>query len=228
MSNIGYAYPKQIKLLSNEKRKCHKIPYFLQYYVPNKETSPEEYAHHMLFMYYPFRDEKEFWSGYPPTYVSKLSEPGVIEVVNQNYSLAEPFETIVNDAFLRLSCDIDSNMDPYGHQENDEVTENIDLNSWFSDNSEIDILETTETQSADLGNTNAFTNLLRVVPDDNVITENIRSLNMKQRKIFNFVHEWSRDFTKSLGCKIHQNVKPFYIFITGGAGVGKSYLIKNI
>ena len=53
----------------------------------------------------------------------------MIEVVNQNYSLAEPFETIVNDAFLRISCDIDSNMDPYDQQENDEVTENIDLNS---------------------------------------------------------------------------------------------------
>ena len=97
----------------------------------------------------------------------------------------------------------------------------------FSDDSETDTLETTETQSADLGNTNPFTNQLRVVPDDNVITENIRSLNMKQRKIFNFVHKWSRDFTKSLGCKIHQNVKPFCIFITGGAGVAKSHLIKN-
>ena len=59
MSNIGYAYPKQIKLRSNEKLKCRKIPYVLQYYVPNKETSPEEYAHHMFFMYYPLRDEKE-------------------------------------------------------------------------------------------------------------------------------------------------------------------------
>ena len=58
MSNIGYAYPKQIKLLSNEKLRCRKIPYVFQYYVPNKETSPEEYAHHMLFLYYPFRDEK--------------------------------------------------------------------------------------------------------------------------------------------------------------------------
>ena len=59
----------------------------------------------------------------------------------------------------------------------------------FSDDSETDTLETTETQSADLGNTNSFTNQLRVVPDDNVITENIRSLNMKQRKSFNFVHK---------------------------------------
>ena len=131
MSNVGYAYPKHNKLLWNEKLKCRKIPYVLQYYVPNKETSPEEYAHHMFFMYYPLRDEKELWSGNPPTYVTKLSESGVIEVVNQNYSLAEPFATIVNDAFLKISCEIESNMDPYGQQENDEVTANIALRSWF-------------------------------------------------------------------------------------------------
>ena len=186
MSNIGYTYPKKIKLLSNGKLKCRKIPYVLQYYVPNKETSPEEYAHHMLFMYYPFRNEKELLSGNPPTYVSKLSKNGMIEVVNQNYSLAEPFATIVDDAFLRINCDNVTNMHPYGHQEKDEVTDKI---VDFSDNSDIDTLETTKSQSADLGNTNAFTNLLRVVPGDNVINKNIRSLNMQQREIFNFVHK---------------------------------------
>ena len=67
-------------------------------------------------MYYPFRDEKELLSGNPSTYVSKLSEPGMIEVVNQNYSLAEAIATIVDDAFLKIKCDIDSNMDPYGQQ----------------------------------------------------------------------------------------------------------------
>ena len=57
----------------------------------------------MLFMHYPFKDEKELLSGNPSTYVSKLSKPGVIEVVNQNYYLVEPFATIVDDAFLRIS-----------------------------------------------------------------------------------------------------------------------------
>ena len=42
MFNIGYAYRTLIKLLSNENLKCRKIPYVLQYYVPNKEASPEE------------------------------------------------------------------------------------------------------------------------------------------------------------------------------------------
>ena len=65
----------------------------------------------------------------------------MIEVVNQHYSLFEPFATIVDIALLRIICDIDSNMDPYGQQENDEVTENI---ADFSDNSDTDTLETTE------------------------------------------------------------------------------------
>ena len=50
--------------------KFRKTPYVLQYYVPNKETKPEEYAHHMLFMCYLFRDEKELLRGNPPTYAS--------------------------------------------------------------------------------------------------------------------------------------------------------------
>ena len=55
------------------------MPYVLQYYVRNKETKPKEYAHHKLFMYYSFRDEKELPSGNTPTYASKLSEPLTID-----------------------------------------------------------------------------------------------------------------------------------------------------
>ena len=121
----------------------------------------------MLFMYYPFRDEKELLSGNPPTYAMKLSEHGVIDLVNQNYSLAETFATIVDNAFLRLSSDIDNIMRPYGQQENDKVndylTEDIE-------DSESEAFETTEE----------------------------RTLNMKKREVFNFIHKWSRDYIKSL------------------------------
>ena len=69
-------------------------------------------------------------------------------------------------------------------------------------------------------------NKLPSIPD-NVINENIRSLNMKQKEVFNFIHKWSRDYIKSLRCKVIKKVKSFHIFITGRAGVGKSHLIKT-
>ena len=51
---------------------------------------------------------------------------------------------------------------------------------------------------------------------------------MKQREDFNFIHKLSRDYIKSLRCKMIKKVKLFHIFITGGAGVGKFHLIKTI
>ena len=157
-----------------------KRSYVLQYYVPNKETKPEEYAHHMLFKCYSLSDEKELLSGNPPTYASKLSEPGVTDLVNQNYSLVEPFPTIVDNEFLRLSSDTDNIMDPHGQQDNDGVngylTEDID-------DSERETFETMEAHSVDVGNYNLMSNKLPAIPD-NIINENIRSIDIRSLKKF--------------------------------------------
>ena len=32
----------------------HKVEFVLGYHVPNKHKDPEAYAHHLLFMFYPF------------------------------------------------------------------------------------------------------------------------------------------------------------------------------
>ena len=219
-----YLYPKDIKLPWNENMKCRQTPYVLQYYVPNKETKSKEYAHQILFMYYPFRDEKQLISVNPPTYASKHSKLGVIDLVNQNYSLVEPFATIADNAFLRLSSDIDNIMDPYGQQENDEVNDYLTKDI---DDSESEVFEAMEAHSADIGNNNLMSNKLPATLD-NIINENIRSLNMKQGEFFNYIHKWSRDYIKSLRCKVIKKVKLFHIFITGSAGVGKPHLIKAI
>ena len=64
--------------------------------------------------------------------------------------------------------------------------------------------------------------------EDSLINENIQSLNVKQRQVFDGIHEWARDYVKNLSCKHVKYIKPFHIFLTGGAGVGKSHLIKTI
>ena len=87
--NIEHKYPRYIPLLSS-KEKCHKITFVLQFPVPNKVTQPEEYAHHLLFMYYPVRDEK-LKSDNPATYCNKFIDPGVIDIINENRALVEPF-----------------------------------------------------------------------------------------------------------------------------------------
>ena len=94
-----------------------------------------------------FRDEKELLSGNPPTFASKLSEPAVIDLVNQSYSLVEPFATIADNAFLRLSSDIDSIMDSYSQQENDEVNDYLNKDI---DDSESETFETMDAHTADV------------------------------------------------------------------------------
>ena len=45
-----------------------------------------------------------------------------------------------------------------------------------------------EVHSADVESDNLMSNKLPAIPD-NFINENIRSLNMKQREVFNFIHK---------------------------------------
>ena len=71
------SYPKKIKLIiSGDKIRCRKVRRILRYHVPNKILSPEKFAHHVLLLFYPFRDEKELSSGFPPFYQNKLQEEG--------------------------------------------------------------------------------------------------------------------------------------------------------
>ena len=104
---------------------------------------------------------------------------------NQHYSLVEPFATIVDNSFLRLSSGIDNIMDPYGQQENEKV------NDYLTEDIDDSKSETMETHLADVGNNNLMSNKLRLRPviPDNIINKNIRSLNMKQREVFNFIHK---------------------------------------
>ena len=67
---ISSSYPEVLVLSSGEKLHYCKVELVLRYYVPNKFKDPEGYAHHLVFMFYPFRDECELKVGQPSSYFS--------------------------------------------------------------------------------------------------------------------------------------------------------------
>ena len=63
----GRSYLQKIKfMISAETMHCRKVRGILRYHVPNKPLSPEKVAHHVLLLFFPFRDKKQLLSGCPP------------------------------------------------------------------------------------------------------------------------------------------------------------------
>ena len=54
------------------------------------------------------------------------------------------------------------------------------------------------------------------------------SLNKRQRCAYDIVLTWCRNKMKNLKSLKPEEIKPLYLFITGGAGAGKSHMIKTI
>ena len=66
-----------------------------------------------------------------------------------------------------------------------------------------------------------------IMPDDELNTK-IRSLNRKQREYFEFIYNWTKSYVKNMSAFSKVEIKLLYIVLTGGAGTGKSHLIKTI
>ena len=63
---------------------------------------------------------------------------------------------------------------------------------------------------------------------DDQLRESVRSLNSRQRHAYNTVLTWCRNKVKNMNSLKSKEIEPIYLFITGGAGTGKSHLIKTI
>ena len=51
---------------------------------------------------------------------------------------------------------------------------------------------------------------------------------LNKGKFLNVIYNWARDYVKNLSSRYVKYINPFHIFLTDGAGVGKSHLIKTI
>ena len=163
----------------NETVKCRKVRRGLIYHGPNKDKYPDKFAHHLLFMFYQFRSEDESLTGNTPTYRNTLACSSILNAISKNRQKFGPYADIVEEAFVNLNHNLQSNQNPYGQIENDETKDTS-----FSDKKEnASNVNTNEDSSEPFY---VLSNQL-----DESLAANIRSLNAKQRHVFNFAHKWA-------------------------------------
>lgn len=64
--------------------KCKRpVKAVIRYHTPNKTKEPDRYFHHLLMLYYPWRQETELLEN-EQTFMSKFHEPNVQTVVEDN------------------------------------------------------------------------------------------------------------------------------------------------
>ena len=104
--------------------------------MPNKLLSPEKYAHYVMLLFFPLRNEKQLLSGSPPLYQNKLQKQVVQDVVNrnriQNTGIQEqntgteqfqPYDVLVDQFFPDIDGNPINNQDPHSQIDNDETVE---------------------------------------------------------------------------------------------------------
>lgn len=186
-----------------EVMKCRKVKAVIRYHTPNKTKEPELYFHHLLMLYYPWREEAELL-GNEQTYMSKFYEIDVQTVVLRNKIIFEPDSDSVIEAFEMLRNNNFSTIHSYDAI-NDQ--ENEDLQSQIQDNSNHD--ESFNTQPSEHlspqtisqqqnpgGAITTYIQPLEISDDD--LRQNVRSLNSEQRYAYNKVLSWSRNKVKNL------------------------------
>ena len=226
--------PSQITLMNTkEKMKCRKVKAVIRYHTPNKTKEPERYFHHLLMLYYPWRNESDLMAA-DQSYTSRFYEPNVQEVVELNRSVFEPDADAVTEALenLRNNQGHIHSFDPINDQENSDLqieTQNTDdtlPEESFNEQSPSDLGSSSDSSQQVSQAISTYTQPTEI--SDDMLRYNVRSLNEKQRSAYNIALSWCRNTMKNLNCLKPEKLDPINLFVTGGAGAGKSHLIKAI
>ena len=221
---------------TKEKMKCRKVKAVIRYHTPNETKEPGRYYHHLLMLYYPWRNESELMVA-DQSYSSKFYEPNVQDVIESNRFVFEPDADAVTEALKNLrnnQGNIIYSFDPMNDQENSDLqieTQNLQETlpeESFNEQSPSDLHVGSSSDSSPQESQAISTYTQPTGISDDMMCNNVRSLNEKQRSEYNIALSWCRNTMKNLNCLKPEKVDPINLFVTGGAGAGKSHLIKAI
>ena len=161
----------------------------------------EKYCHHLLMLYYPWRNEAELL-GPDGTYASKLNFLAVADRVSENRSKFEVDSDEIDEAFEYVrsnpTCDnFCGNLDAINEQENFDIRETIDsivmddVNELGVNNDPNTLLPEPRT-STDSQTTIPMSIIQQPAEiQDDAFRRMVRSLNARQRIAYDILFGWS-------------------------------------
>jgi hypothetical protein len=191
------------------KMKKRSRPCVIRWHTVSKLKDPEEHYLKLMQLYLPWTDESEL-QHVDGTYASRF--PQVEIQIQEAMDRHQPYEELDLDD-LEDNLDTDNDDDDDDGVDNEYVLRpgNLELNE-ASCNSSIPANSSTSVAT--------MTSLL--MPNDQYYSM-CSKLNSRQQNLFNEIvaqiqlYRWN-----------HDDYDPFYIFLSGGAGVGKSHLVNAI
>ena len=203
------------------KYKKRKVPRIIRYVKYNKKKDPENYFREQLMLFVPWRNEQKDLLGSFDTYEAHYNSVQTSLIPKRN-----EYEHHIEELELARQMMEDEQREydqtaPNAEQENREAEEEGSKESeqfvYFNpsrvvEHRHYDIgIELQSTCSVPPVETTGI-----MLPDNEYLTL-LRSLNLRQREFFNHIVHWIK-------CKD----EPVYAFLTGGAGVGKSVVIRAL
>ena len=212
---------KLFEAKNGTKYKKRKVPRIIRYVRYNRKRDPENYFREQLMLFVPWRNEQKDLIGSFGTYEARYNsvQTSLVSKRNEYEHHAEELE-IARQMMENEERDYDQ-IAPNAEQENRETEEEGSAESekfvCFNPSRVVeqrhyDIgIELQSTCSMPPVETSGI-----LLPDDEYL-QLLRSLNLRQREFFNHIVHWIK-------CKD----EPVYAFLTGGAGVGKSVVIRAL